>query len=357
VGPLHRASVRLPQLLAAIVLAIGMTPWALPTAAQETPSAGAAQVTGELPEITVGETMGGTLNMGISFDATNFDPITTQDNMSLWVEMEIFSRLVRVNSVGTDIEGDLAETWDVSDDGTVYTFHLRPNAMFADGSPVTAEDVRYSFERAMGEESLVGWTFEAVKSVEAVDPATVKITLNGPAAPFANDIALWGASVVSKAAAEAAGADFTNKPLGSGPFMLESWQKGQQITLKKNPHYWEKDAAGNQLPYLDQVNLIVLTDDNTRMLKLQAGEIDAALDVPYNQIGPLSQNPELTIKATPLYGITGVSLNQKKPEFTDIKIRQAMNYAVDREAMVKTTSSGSTPTSTATPTTWRRLSN
>ena len=99
--------------------------------------------------------------------------------MSLWVEMEIFSRLVRVNNLGTDIEGDLAESWDVSDDGTEYTFHLRPDAKFCDGSPVTADDVVFSFERAMGEDSLIGWTFEAVESVEAVDPATVKVTLNG----------------------------------------------------------------------------------------------------------------------------------------------------------------------------------
>ena len=88
--------------------------------------------------------------MGISFDATNFDPAQTQDNMSLWVEMEVFSRLVRVNNVGTDIEGDLAESWDVSEDGTEYTFHLRPDAKFSDGSPVTADDVVFSIERAAG---------------------------------------------------------------------------------------------------------------------------------------------------------------------------------------------------------------
>jgi peptide/nickel transport system substrate-binding protein len=324
-------------MLVALVLLVGMVPWTLlPAGAQDSTPAPAAQVVGQLPDISVAGKTGGTLNMGIDVDATNFDPATTQDNMSLWVEMEIFSRLVRVNNVGTDIEGDLAESWDVSDDGSVYTFHLRPEAKFSDGSPVTADDVVYSFERAMGDESLIGWTFEAVKDFEAVDPATVKITLNGPAAPFANDIALWGASIISKTAAEAADLKYGETPLGSGPFVLDSWQKGEQITLKKNPYYWEKDADGNALPYLDQVNLLVLSDDNTRMLKLQAGEIDAVLNVPYNQLAPLSQNPALTISATPLYGITSISLNQKKPEFTDIKIRQAMNYAVDRNAMVQT---------------------
>jgi peptide/nickel transport system substrate-binding protein len=339
-GKRHAGARRFPllQLVVTCFLLTGLVPWSLLSAgAQEsTPASGAAQVVGELPEISVAGKTGGTLNLGISFDATNFDPAQTQDNMSLWVEMEIFSRLVRVNNVGTDIEGDLAESWDISEDGAEYTFHLRPDAKFSDGTPVTAEDVVFSIERASGDDTLVNWTFEAVESVEAVDPATVKISLNGPAAPFANDIALWGASVLPQAAVEDQGDAFWEHPIGSGPFVLDSWAKGERIVLKKNPHYWEKDADGTQLPYLDEVNLEVLTDDNTRMLKLQAGEIDAALDVPYNQIEPLSQDPALRISATPLYGITSVALNQKKPEFADVNIRQAMNYAIDREAMVQT---------------------
>ena len=157
----------------AIVLLVGIVPWStLATAAQDsTPAAGAAQVVGELPEISVAGKTGGTLNMGINFDAANFDPAQTQDNMELWVEMEVFSRLVRVNNVGTDIEGDLAESWDVSDDGSVYTFHLRPDAKFSDGSPVTADDVVFSIKRAAAKDSLVFWTFEAMKDIEAVDPA------------------------------------------------------------------------------------------------------------------------------------------------------------------------------------------
>ncbi|MGH2616551.1 MAG: ABC transporter substrate-binding protein, partial [Thermomicrobiales bacterium] len=195
------------HVIVACVLLTGLVPWTmLPAGAQDsTPAAGEAQVFGELPDITVAGKTGGTLNMGISFDATNFDPAQTQDNMSLWVEMEIFSRLVRVNNIGTDIEGDLAESWDISEDGAEYIFHLRPDAKFSDGAPVTADDVVFSIERARGDDTLVNWTFEAVESVEAVDPATVKITLNGPAAPFANDIALWGASVLPKAAIEEQG--------------------------------------------------------------------------------------------------------------------------------------------------------
>ena len=121
---------------------------------------------------------------------------------------------------------------------------------------------------------------------------------------------LWGASVVSKAAVEG-GSDPATTPVGSGPFMLDSWKPGEQVTLAKNPNYWEQDEAGNQLPYVDQVNLIVLTDDNTRMLKLQAGEIDATMAVPYNQIAPLSQDSNLNVVPAPLYGLTNIGLNQR----------------------------------------------
>src|SRR4051812_42604736 len=148
--------------LVAIVLMIGLVPWStLTTEAQDaTPAAGAAQVVGEIPNISVAGKTGGTLNMGISFDAATMDPAQTQGNMELWTEMEVFSRLVRVNNVGTDIEGDLASSWDVSDDGSVYTFHLRPEAKFSDGSPVTADDVVFSIERAADKNnSLVFWTF------------------------------------------------------------------------------------------------------------------------------------------------------------------------------------------------------
>ena len=330
--------VPLLQWLVACVLITGLVPWTmLSTAAQDgTPAAEAAQVVGELPDISVAETTGGTLNMGVSFDATNFDPTQTQDNMSLWVEMQIFSRLVRVNNVGTDIEGDLAESWDISDDGTEYTFHLRPDAMFGDGSPVTADDVVFSFERAMGEESLIGWTFEAVESVEAVDPATVKITLKAPAAPIRQRHGPVGRLGRLQGRGGSGRGRLRHAADGQRPVHARLVAEGEQITLEKNPHYWEKDAAGNALPYLDQVNLMILTDDNTRMLKLQAGEIDVALDVPYNQLAPLSQNPRCHQRHPALYGITNVSLNQSKPEFTDINVRQAMNYAVDREAMVQT---------------------
>lgn len=328
---------RLARLLSVVIVVVGLLGSSiLPGLAQDaTPTPGGAAVTGESVELSVPAKLGGTFNFGINSDVGTFDPIQPMSNMSLWTVMELYSRLLRVDKLGQDVEGDLAESWDISDDGTVWTFHLRPEAKFSNGDAVTADDVVYSFERAMGPDSANSWVFDGVTKVEAVDPATVTVTLEQPWASFNNGMTLWGASIVSKAAVEG-GTDPATDPVGSGPFMLDSWKQGEQVTLKKNPHYWEKDEAGNQLPYVDQVNLIVLSDDNTRMLKLQAGEIDAAMAVPYNQIEPLSQDANLNVVPAPLYGLTNIGLNQSKPELADIKIRQAMNYAIDREAIVNT---------------------
>jgi peptide/nickel transport system substrate-binding protein len=313
----------------------------LPSLAQvATPTPGGAAITGESIELSIPTKLGGTFNFGISSDVGTFDPIQPMSNMSLWTVMELYSRLVRVDKLGQNVEGELAERWDMSPDGTVWTFHLRPDAKFFNGDPMTAEDVVYSFQRAMGPDSANAWVFDGVKSVKMIDPQTVQITVGRPAAAFLNSMTLWGASIVSKKAVEG-GTNPATDPVGSGPFSLASWKPGEQVTLQKNPNYWEKDEAGNQLPYVDQVNLIVLSEDNTRMLKLQAGEIDAAMDVPYNQIDTLRQNPDLNVVPAPLYGLVNIGLNQKKPELTDINIRQAMNYAIDREAIVQTALFGS----------------
>jgi peptide/nickel transport system substrate-binding protein len=304
------------------------------------PTPGGAAIAGEAIELSLPETLGGTFNFGISSDVGTFDPILPMSNMSLWTVMEIYGRLVRVDKLGQDVEGELAERWEVSPDGTVWTFYLRPDAKFSNGDQVTAEDVVYSFERAMGPDSANAWVFDGVKAVEMIDPGTIEITIGRPAASFLNSMTLWGASIVSKAAVEG-GMDPATDPIGSGPFSLESWSPGEQVTLVKNTYYWETDEAGNQLPYVDQVNMIVLSEDNTRMLKLQAGEIDAAMDVPYNQVAPLSQDPNLNVVAAPLYGLTHIGLSQSVPELTDIKIRQAMNYAIDRDAIVQTALFGS----------------
>ena len=207
--------------------------------------------------------------------------------MSIWTMLLIYDQVIRVGPDGLSLEPGLAESWEVSDDGLTYTFNLR-EANFHDGTPVTAEDVAFCLNRtAFDEASSMTFFFSAVDNFEATDERTVVATLNDVWVPFEADLALFGASIFPQAAFEAQGEELWEAPIGSGPFMFDSWERGAQIVLNKNPEYWDEGK-----PYLDQLTFKVLTDSNARMLQFQGGELDIVTDVPFNQIEPLSQNPD-----------------------------------------------------------------
>src|SRR5215471_9291684 len=204
---------------------------------------------------------GGTLTYGVDQDVISFDAANTQDNGSLWADMNIYDQLVRLNPEGTKVVPDLATSWDVKNGGTVIVFHLRKNARFYDGTPVTAQDVQFSYDRVRSPKSVVNWTLEAIKSDKATGKYTFEVTLKKPWAPFLNDITLWGASIMSKAAVTKLGGKIKTHPVGSGPFYVSKFLPGQYILLKRNPYYWEKDACGKPYPYLDAVKLDYTPND------------------------------------------------------------------------------------------------
>jgi peptide/nickel transport system substrate-binding protein len=279
---------------------------------------------------------GGTLVYGVDQDVISFDAANTQDNGSLWADMNIYDQLVRLNPDGSKLVPDLATSWDVKQGGRVIVFHLRHNARFYDGTPVTSADVLFTYDRVRSPKSVVNWTLEAIKSDRAIDKYTFEVTLNKPWAPFLNDITLWGASIMSKKAVLKLGAKVKSQPVGSGPFYVSKFLPGQYILLKRNPYYWERDACGKPYPYLDAVKLVYTPNDNTRIVKLEGGALDAAVDIPYNLLASVDKQPNITAKTTPQLGIMAINLNQRKfAPFRDTKVVQAMNYAVDRAAIVK----------------------
>jgi peptide/nickel transport system substrate-binding protein len=279
---------------------------------------------------------GGTLLYGVSQDVISFDAANTQDNGSLWADMNIFEQLVRLTPDGSKLVPGLAQSWDVKQGGRVIVFHLRKNSRFYDGTRVTAADVKFSYDRTRSKKSVVNWTLEAIKSDRVVDNNTFEVTLKTPWAPFLNDISLWGASIMSKKAIETGGvAKIKSKPVGSGPFYVADRKPGQYVLLKRNPYYWEKDACGNSYPYLDAVRLVYLPNDNTRIVKLEGGAVDAIFDVPFNLIDSVDKRPGVTAKTSPQLGVISIVLSQRLAPFADIKVRQAINYAIDRDAIVK----------------------
>lgn len=279
---------------------------------------------------------GGNLNYGVDQDVISFDAANTQDNGSLWADMNIYDQLVRLNPDGSKIVPDLATSWDVKQGGKVIVFHLRHNARFYDGTPVTSADVLFTYDRVRSPKSVVNWTLEAIKSDRAIDKYTFEVTLKQPWAPFLNDISLWGASIMSKKAVQKLGDKIKTQPVGSGPFYVSKFLPGQYVLLKRNPYYWERDACGKQYPYLDSVKLVYTPNDNTRIVKLEGGALDAAVDVPYNLLAAVDKQPSITARTTPQLGIMAINLNQRKfAPFKDTSVVQAMNYAIDRAAIVK----------------------
>ncbi len=233
--------------------------------------------------------MGGTIAMSLADDdVQNFDPTIPTDNMSIWTMLLIYDQLIRVGPDGASLEPGLATSWTKSEDDLTYTFTLR-DATFHDGTPCTSADVVYSLERARVGDSW-SFIFSAISALAAPDPKTVVITLSQAWAPFEADLALFGASIISKAAHEAQAEELFQHPIGTGPFTFDSWDKGATITLKKYAGYWDQPK-----PYLDELTFHVLTDANSRMLQFQSGELDIVTTAPFSQLQTLKANPDVVV--------------------------------------------------------------
>jgi peptide/nickel transport system substrate-binding protein len=271
---------------------------------------------------------GGVLRIGREADSTSFDPIKTILNRDIWVMNNMNAFLVR-SLDGVTLEPDLAESWEISDDGLVYTFHLR-DAKFSDGTDVTAGDVVFSLTRLRDDpESVQGAMYQVVQSVEAVDGKTVKITLTEPSTPFLATLAMFAAAIVPEHAVTEMGADFASNPVGAGAFKMKEWERGVKIVLDKNEYYWEEG-----LPKLDGVEWYAIADDNTRILKVQAGELDAALFIPFNRVADLEADPDINVHLDPSTRQDHLLVNHSHPPLDNKNVRKALHMAVDQNAIV-----------------------
>ena len=226
-----------------------------------------------------------TLVIANAVNVDTLDPAANSVNESIWMTQNIYQRLLQPNANGTDVIPQLAESWDISDDGLTYTFHLGDH-QFSDGSPVTAEDVRYSIERSIHYDGGWGFLLEAVKSVEAPDPKTVVVTLSRPHAPLLADLAMYAYAVIPEKLVKAQGAkDFFQHPIGSGEWMLTQWNKGSDLTFKVNPHW-----SGTK-PNFTTLKIMIVPNDNSRVLLLQNKNADIIENPPGNLINELSAEP------------------------------------------------------------------
>ncbi|MGE3334236.1 MAG: ABC transporter substrate-binding protein [Rhodospirillaceae bacterium] len=272
---------------------------------------------------------GGTIVVARPADIFTFDPFNTQDDRSMFTQLTVFERLVRLSEDGKGVEPELATEWSVAPDGMSATFKLREGVKFWNGNPLTAKDVAFSLTRAIDQNGSWGFLFSPVKSVEAVDPQTVLISMSEPFAPLLPALSTFAASIYEEANFTAQGASAGENPMGTGAYMLKSWERGQSLTLVKNPNYWQPGK-----PTVENIVFRVVGDENARALQLASGGIQIATDVPANQIDQIAANGGIVV-SEPGSSVGFVTINQKVKPFDQAAVRCAMAYAVDRESIAK----------------------
>ena len=266
------------------------------------------------------------------------------------VPFNIFDRLVDVE---VDADGNskivpsLAESWDISDDGLEYTFHLRQGVKFHNGNDFTAEDVAYTFHRMLtveggvntefidqikGADELLAGETDTLEGVEVVDDYTIKVTLKEPFAGFLASISSPGVSIYDSEATEAAGDQFGMDPavtVGTGPFEFSSWSFNNQLVLTRNEDYW-KGASG-----LPGVVIKIIPDTETQSMMFESGELDILdLDYAADSVDRFTETYPDQIVQGPRVGIVYFTMNFNKEPFQDVRVRKAVQMSIDRQAIL-----------------------
>lgn len=282
-------------------------------------------------------------------DITTLDPAIGYDWQNWSMIKSLFGRLLDYEPGTTNIVPSVAERYEVSDDGTVYTFYLRPDVTFHNGRAVTAEDVKYSLERTINPETkspgqgfysnLVGFdemvdgSASEVSGIEVIDPQTVQISLKQPDAAFLHIVAINFSGIVPKEEVEKYGDDFGKNPVGTGPYKFVSWELGKKLVLERNPDYFVPCV-----PKLDQLVFEVGQEPTVALLRLERGEVDVLGDgIPPSRFVDFTSNEktkDLVVRGTQMQ--TGyVAINTRVEPFTNPKVRQALNMAINKEKIVQ----------------------
>ncbi|MBZ0127787.1 MAG: ABC transporter substrate-binding protein [Rhodobacteraceae bacterium] len=267
------------------------------------------------------------ITIGMQLEPPNLDPTGgAAAAIDEIVYANIFEGLTRYQADGS-IAPALAKSWDISADGLVYTFHLQSGVKFHDGTDMTADDVKFSLDRARAEDSTNAQKalFAGIASVDVVDPMTVKITLSQPNGGFITNLA-WGDAVI---VAPESIANAATAPVGTGPFKFGDWVQGDHIEIVKNPDYW-----GNPVR-LDRATFKFISDPTAAFAAMMAGDIDAFPGYPAPETLPqFEADPRFTVVGGNTEGETILSTNNKMPPFDNVKVREALAHAINRQEII-----------------------
>jgi peptide/nickel transport system substrate-binding protein len=289
-----------------------------------------------------------TLVFGAQGEPVQFDPAVITDGISSRITRQVFDGLVRYRGSTTEVEPALAEKWDVSRDGRVWTFQLRPNVKFHDGTPLDAAAVVWNFERwwksthpQHENQVKAGQTFEyweaqfggfddksIVAKVEAVGARAVRITLKDPQAPFLANLAMFVFDIASPTAVEKSGTEFGKRPIGTGAFRFVEWKPNQEVILEANLDYW-----GGK-PKVQRVVVRNIKDNSQRLGALKAGEIHGMEGLNPDDVAVVKRDQSLQLLLRPTNTTGYIAFNFKVKEFQDKRVRQAFAHAVNKKAIV-----------------------
>jgi len=292
----------------------------------------AAAPAGQLPAVTATPVSGDTILQGSSGDATTFLPVLASDSASSEVNELVYNGLVRYDK-NLQYQGELAESWEISPDNLVITFHLRKGVKWHDGAPFTAEDVLFTYQTYIDPQVPTAYAenYRQVDKVEILDPLTLRVSYKKP---LAQALISWGVSIMPKhllAGQVLTKSPLASAPVGTGPYRFVEWKRGEKIVLAANPDYFEGR------PHIDRVVFRIIPDESTMFLELKAGGIDMMGLTPL-QYARQTESPEF-IKAFgkyryPAFAYTYLGYNLNRPLFQDKRVRQALAHAIDKREII-----------------------
>ena len=276
--------------------------------------------------------------IGLVAEPVTMDPPQITDLNSARVTKRIFEGLVAQELGSYKLVPGLAQSWDISKDGLTYTFKLRPNVKFHDGTPFNAEAVKFVFERQLNDKGpyYATGTYPYVKGflgnvagVEVLDAGTVQIKLKAPLAPFLQYLAHQSLFMFSPESLKKWGKDVVKHPVGTGPFKLDAWEPGVRVVLARNDEYW------GGAPKIRQAIYVPIVEAQARLVALKTGDIDLTMDVPPDSLDELRRDPNVVVAESNSSAVWYVMLNTRHPILKDRRVRQALNHAVNKDAIIR----------------------
>ena len=296
---------------------------------------------GASPTTSTSSKYGGNIKVGLDADVTTLDPTLSTSLYDRQVMLNIYDTLVALNAQNK-IVPDLATSW-VYNTPTQLVFTLRTDVKFQDGTPFNADAVVFNINRILSTPTSPRYSeISSVQSVVATDSSHVQFTLKVPFSPLLAALTDRAGMMLSPTAVKKLGSSLANDPVdaGSGPFMFKDWVKGDHLTVVKNPHYWQKDAQGNALPYLASIRYVPITNGSVMYSNLETGTIQVADDLDPTDVPSAKANSSLVYKQEPGLSFFGFMLNTKVAPLNNVHIRRAIEWGVNRTEIVNTVLKG-----------------